>query len=74
MGTLTTRQGPKDAFGGRVRKIGYDKQGERAKGEVEHSNSPTHPHEREAERWRRNITKGEDKVRTRGTETVNHRT
>lgn len=24
---LTTRQGPKDALGGRVRKIGYDKRG-----------------------------------------------
>ena len=24
---LTTRQGPNDAFGGRVRKIGYDKRG-----------------------------------------------
>lgn len=34
-GTLTTRQGPKDAFGGSVRKIGYDKRVyERAKSEV----------------------------------------
>ena len=73
MGMLTTRQGPKDAFGGRVRKIGYDKQGERAKIKRNKTTVQTHPHEREAERWRGNITKGGRQGKTRGTETMGAR-
>src|SRR6266702_1568514 len=53
---LTTRQGPKDAFGGRVRKIGYDKRGLSACEKwVKPRGLWTHLHEREAESWGGNI-------------------